>query len=121
MPFVELIEDQCLNAVQGGILNQLAQKDPFGLELDARGTAGGVFESHLITDLTTQLHTQFVCDARSEQTCCEAARLERYHLAVSQQSMLEQHLWHLRRLAGTGWSLQHQPPRCLQRFDDLVF
>ena len=109
MPLVEFVKDQGLNSCECRVLDQLTQQNSFGLELDARSAAGHVLKSDLVTHLTAKLHPQFVCHPRREQSRCEPPRLENHHLAVVEQTVPEQHLRHLRGLAGTGRCLQHKP------------
>ena len=102
MALVEFVEQDGLNAAQGRILDQLSKQDPFGFKLDARGVARVVLEAHLVTHFLAHLDAEFACDPMREKPRRKPPRLEDDHLAAAQQSGLEQHLRHLRGLAGAG-------------------
>ena len=108
MPFMKFVKDQRLNSVKRGILNQLAQQDSFGLELDARGSTRRILESNLIADLAPKFHSKLICNARRKQARGKTPGLKNHHLAIAQHPVFEQHLGNLRGLAGSGRRLEHR-------------
>src|SRR5438128_6957085 len=96
MPLVEFVEDQRLNANERWILNHLAQQDALGFKFDACRCACRVLESDLITDLVPQFYALLTRDAGCEQSRRKPSWLQNHDLSAPEQSMLEQHLGHLR-------------------------
>ena len=117
---MEFIKDERLHTAQPGVLNELAQQDAFGLELDARGVAGDILKAHLVADFAAKGHAKFVRDARREQPRGEPARLEDDDLSIAKEAVLEEHLRDLRGLAGAGGGLKDEALRRLEGGDDVL-
>src|SRR5437762_3467320 len=121
MAFMKFIEDDRLNAPERRVVDQLPEQNPFGFKLDACGAARQVLETDSIADLTPQLDAQFLCHPRCKQPGRKPARLENHNLAGSEQSVVEQHLRHLCRLAGPCRRLKNQSSGRCETGDDLMF
>src|SRR5262249_730388 len=118
MPLMKFVEDQRLNPGEPRILNHLSKQDSLGFKLDPSLGAGDVFESPLIANFAAQIHVQFMCHTRRQQSCRESARLKNDHASAIEKTVSKQHLWHLCRFTGTGGCLQDQPSRVGQRAND---
>src|SRR6266568_7042168 len=86
MAFVKLVEDHRRHTTQSLVLNQLSEQNAFGFELDPRGVARHVLETHLVADLAPELNTKFLRDARRKQSRGESARLEDDALPAAEQA-----------------------------------
>ena len=117
---VEFVEQDCGDAGQVRLRKHLAQKDAFGLELDARGGAADGLEADLVADFAAELDAAFLGDALGQQARGEAAGLEHDGLAGAQRAQVDQHLRHLRGFARTGRRGQDDPPRAFQRGGQIV-
>ncbi|HEV8723526.1 MAG TPA: hypothetical protein VGW77_23145 [Candidatus Binatia bacterium] len=99
MPFVKFVEYDRVDTFQVGISQHLAQQHAFGHVTNTRGRRGDIVQPHLIAHLATKFYLSSLRDPRREHSRRQAARLQDRHLAVAQQSAVEQHLWHLGRMA----------------------
>src|SRR5262249_18298930 len=75
----------------------------------------------LIADFAAKLCLALPGDAGGEQSGSQAARLQDDDLPGAEQTVIEEHLWHLGGFAGTGRRRDEQPPVGLQPGEDLWF
>ena len=95
MPFVKFVEDDRADTLQVVISQHLAQQHAFGHVTDPRGGRGDVVQPHLIAHLAAESHVSRLRDPRREHSRWQPARLQDRHLAIAQQTAVEQHLRHL--------------------------
>ena len=103
VPFVKLVEHDRVDTFQVGISQHLAQQHSFGHVTNTRFRRRDVVQPHLIAHLAAEFCVSSLRDPRREHSRRQAARLQDRHLAIAQQSTVEQHLWHSGRFAGAGW------------------
>jgi hypothetical protein len=120
VPLVKFVEQNCRHAAQLRVVNHLPQQNAFSYETNFGLRRSHVLKPDLVTDFLAEFHAQLGCDARGEQTRGEPAWLQNDHLARVEQSVLEQHLWHLRGFAGAGGRGQDEPLVFAQARDDFV-
>ena len=108
MPFVKFVEDDRADAVQVRISQHLAQQHAFGDITDPRGGGDDIVEPHLVADLAAEFHVSTLRDPRRKHTRWQPARLQDHHLAIAQQTAVEQHLRHLGRFARAGRRSENQ-------------
>src|SRR5689334_19205933 len=99
MPLVKLVKDDRRNPLQRRASNELPEKNAFGFELDARGGADTILESHLIANFAAKLDAEFMRDTGRQQARGKSTRLQDDALTSRQQTVLQQHLRNLSRLA----------------------
>ena len=109
MALVEFVEDQRIDAFQLGVGQHLAQENPLGNVADPRGRRSDIVQAHPITHFTAELDAARLRHPGGQQAGRQAARLQHRHLAGAEQTAVEEHLRHLRRLARAGGRGQHQP------------
>ena len=121
MPLVKFVEEQGGDSAKRWILDHLTQEYAFGDEADARPGGADAIEANLVADFIAEPDAALVCDARREQAGGEPARLQDDNLAVAREAVIEDDLRNLRRFAGAGRRLQHEPRVRAQGGDEVGF
>ena len=105
---VELVEEEHAHVGQRAVVLEPAQQDAFGHETDARAESGLVVETDLVADFPAEFDITLPGDTRSHRAGSDAARLQHDDLLLPGEAGIEQHLRHLRGLAGAGRRDQHE-------------
>ena len=121
MALVEFIEKNRRDTAQVRVLNQLAEKNSFGDETDARPRRGDVFEPDLVADLIAEPASAFGRDARCEQSRGETARLEDDDLSVAKEAVIEENLRDLGGFSRAGRGLDDEAGMNAEIFYDRRF
>src|SRR5207244_8257678 len=111
------------------VLLEPAQQDPFGHVTDTGAEGSSIIETNLVADLRAESHAAFPGDTRCDRARRDPPRLEDHDLScvrsgqwgmrTVRQARVEQHLRHLRCLAGTGRRDKHETIAGAERFNNL--
>ena len=116
---MELIEDHRAHAGQRMVILKPAQQDAFGDKTNARAAARLVIKANLIADLRPRVPAALGGHARRHGARGHAPGLQHHdHLAAGHPG-IQQHLRHLRGLARSRGSHQHQARPAAQRAQDV--
>ena len=116
---VKLVEQHGTDAGQFGVILQTAQQHALGHELDFRLRAGVIFEPHLIAHTLAKRGVAFPGDAAGERAGGDAPGLHDDHAAFAAKDVVEDHLRHLRGLAGAGRRTENEAVLNRQRVGDF--
>ena len=116
---VKLVEQHGTDAGQFGVILQTAQQHALGDELDFRLRAGVIFEPHLIAHTLAKRGVAFPGDAAGERAGGDAPGLHDDHAAFTAKDVVEDHLRHLRGLAGAGRRTENEAVLNRQRVGDF--
>jgi hypothetical protein len=111
MAFVELIEDDGVDALERGVGEEAAGEDAFGDEAEAGAGADPFFEADLVADGFAGLLGPFKGDAPGGETSGDAARLEDDDFAFDN---VEQGGRNAGGLAGAGSGFDDEVGRALE-------
>ena len=116
---MEFIEQHHAHVGQRAVILQPAEQNSLGHETDARAQARLVIEPNLVAHLPTELALAFPGHARRHRAGGDATRLQHDDLLRPGQPRVEEHLRHLRRLAGAGRRDEDKPVPIAHRADDV--
>ena len=116
---VKLVEQHGADAGQFRVILQAAQQHALGDEFDFRLRAGVILEPHLIAHALAKRGVAFPGDAAGERAGGNATGLQDDNAAFAAEDVVEDHLRHLRGLAGAGGSAEDEAVLNRQCVGDL--
>ena len=108
VPLVEFIEDHRADIGQRTVILEPAQEDAFGDKTDAGAHAGVIVEPDLITNLCPELPPALPRHPGGHGAGGDAPGLQHHDHFIARDSLIQQHLRHLRGLARARGGDQHQ-------------